>query len=67
MSTIGKRLAELATIYPASPGCDACRAWSQVAAVFDDAPLRPEACPACGRRVPIKLVRRYVMVREGDV
>ena len=62
-----KRVDRLAVVWPRSPGCDACRSWSQVAAVFDDAPLRPDVCPACGRRVPIRLVRRYILVGERDV
>jgi len=35
-------------------GCDRCRTWSPVL-LMDDAGAvgRPEACPACGRVVPI--------------
>ena len=30
--------------------------------VSDDQPPRDEACPGCGRRVPIKLIRVYQLV-----
>jgi len=67
MMTTEKRLAELATIWPRSPGCDHCRGWGPVAVVFDATERRPERCPSCARRVPIRLVRRYVGVDAGAV
>ena len=65
--TVPRRLAALAVVWPRSDGCDACRDWGQVAFAFDDQEARPEVCPACGRRVPIRLLRRYVLVGAEEV
>ncbi len=57
MSSINTRLAKLAAVYRRPEGCDACRAWTWTVLANDDGEReRPECCPACGRRVPIRLV-----------
>jgi len=61
------RLERLALVYRRPEDCASCRAWGPVAFAFDDAEARPETCPACGRRVPIRLLRRYVGVGAEDV
>lgn len=48
-------------------GCPTCRTWGpSVYQVGDAPPDRGEACPACGRRVPILLTRRIVVVGPDD-
>ena len=66
MRALGKRLGRLEERAP--EGCDACRSWGPV--VFEDGEgrrSRPEQCPGCGRAVPVRLVRRYVLVRWDEV
>jgi hypothetical protein len=47
---------------PAPPPCKTCRDWTQQVFLPDDQPPRDEACPGCGRRVPISLIRSYHLV-----
>lgn len=47
-------------------GCAICRDWTRVLLVGNDGPLRPEACPGCGRVVG-GLTRVYVGVRLAAV
>jgi hypothetical protein len=47
---------------PAPTLCETCRGWSPQVFARDDQPLRDEACPVCGRRVPIRLIRIYHLV-----
>lgn len=63
MSALDARLRRLAVVSRKPEGCDGCRYWGPAAAVFLDRPLRPEVCPGCGRRVPIRLVREYAIER----
>lgn len=60
--TIGRRLSDLETRYPRPVGCPVCRDWSPRAYLRDDEAPRPETCPRCGRSVPIRLTRRYLIV-----
>lgn len=63
MSAIDRRLGRLEAAYRRPPdGCPACRGWSARVFLRDDEAPRPETCPACGRTVPIRLVRRYLVV-----
>ena len=51
--------------FPASPAplpCETCCGWTPQVFVRDDQPPRDEMCPACGRRVPISLIRIYHLV-----
>jgi hypothetical protein len=47
---------------PAPPPCEACCGWTPQVFVRHDQPPRDEACPVCGRRVPIRLIRVYHLV-----
>ncbi len=48
------RLKKLIQVWP-PPACGHCKGWSEALTVVigSDGPMRPETCPACGRRVPI--------------
>lgn len=62
MRRAAARLARLESRIPA--GCAVCRRWGpSVYAFGDGAPERPERCPACGRVVPIRLIRQLIIVR----
>lgn len=66
MRPLGRRLGRLEDRVP--KGCPSCRTWGPV--VFEDGEgrrSRPDACPNCGRPVPVRLVRRYVLVRWDEV
>jgi hypothetical protein len=41
-----------------------CYGWTRQVFVRDDQPPRDEACPECGRRVPIRLIRIYHLDRS---
>jgi hypothetical protein len=47
---------------PAPSPCEMCSGWSPQVFVRDDDLPRGEACPVCGRRVPIRLLRIYDLV-----
>ena len=53
MTNLGKRLATLEARAPV--GCAACRGWGGLVLGDDEGTRsRPERCPGCGRRVPIR-------------
>lgn len=56
---LSARVARLAAAPTLSSGCDACRDWSPRLFLHDGEAPRPERCPACGRQVPLRLVRIY--------
>ncbi len=48
-------------------GCETCRTWGGVVyEIGDRGPERPEQCPACGRYVEIRLMRRIILVPPKD-
>lgn len=65
MTGIDARLGKLQVIYRREDGCDHCRMWGPSVALVDDEAPRFEDCPACGRSVPRRLVRRY-LIRRGS-
>lgn len=56
MKQLRRRIAQTAERLQAQPVCRACQGWSpSTHCTEQDACLRPEVCPACGRWVPIRL------------
>lgn len=66
MKPITSRLVRLEDRMRPAP-CPACRGWGESAHEVTTAsgevrvPARPDTCPRCGRLVPIRLHRRYVI------
>lgn len=55
MSGLDRRLKRLRLAWRAPEGCPTCRPWWDVVLGNDDGERsRPECCPDCGRRVPIR-------------
>lgn len=66
MRTLGRRVTRLQG--RRQGGCSTCRIWSGV--VYEDGngvPDRPDACPDCGRDVPVRLVRRILGVSWAEI
>jgi hypothetical protein len=67
------RTARLSAIDQALPkGCPTCTSWSDLHTDHHapDEPFtpsqRPASCPRCGRSVPIRLIREYVILDPDD-
>lgn len=63
MTTIESRLGRLHLVYRRPEGCGHCRTWGPAVCLRDDEAPRPKECPLCGRSVPIRLTRRYLLRR----
>lgn len=57
MRGVVTRLGKVEAVLRPQPGCPTCRRWDGTV-VGDEAGKRsrPEACPACGRVVPMRMV-----------
>ena len=66
MTSLGRRVARLQG--RRQEGCATCRSWSGV--VYEDGDGlrdRPDACPGCGREVPIRLLRQIIGISWADI
>lgn len=66
MKSLGRRVTHLHG--QRRKGCATCQSWSGV--VYEDGngvSDRPDACPHCGRDVPVLLVRRIVGISWAEI
>ena len=68
MRGLARRVARVEAAAAPAPGCPTCAGWWGVV-LGDDSGRRsrPEACPDCGRVVPIEVVHVVVGVSIDDV